>query len=408
MNAREYHEYQPHLIGIIRESLAKLSEQYDIVVIEGAGSPAEINLRPFDIVNMAVARMASAPVMIVGDISLGGVFAWLVGTLELLEEEERSLVKGFVINKFRGDISLLRDGIAFLEAKTGKKVLGVLPFVSDLGVPEEDGIPESKWKQSRPSDNKRLLIQIVLLPHISNSTDFEPLEREPDVDLGYLSRPPRLEERFPDLLILPGSKSTMADLTFVRSSGLADYIYRCHEAGVPILGICGGYQMLGQKLLDPMAVESQTSSMKGLGLLHVETTFEPEKTTAQVRAMSLVHAEEIVAYEIHMGRTTSVSPCPVFQVVERSGEPVCEFDGSVSENGSVWGTYLHGIFEPPAFSRKMLNEMRGRRGWPPLPLASYHAVQDRLVSLATLVREHLDLPALQRMLSIGTSWQEQR
>jgi adenosylcobyric acid synthase len=401
MNVREYHKYQPHLIGVIRDSLAKLSERYDIVVIEGAGSPAEINLRPFDIVNMKVAQMAQAPVLIVGDISLGGVFAWLVGTLELLEEKERSLVKGLLINKFRGDVSLLQDGISFLETRTGKKVLGVLPFVPDLRVPEEDGISESKWRQPSPLGNNKLVIQVLLLPHISNSTDFEPLEKEPDVDLHYLSRPPRLEEGFPDLLILPGSKSTMADLAFVRSSGLVDYVCRCHEAGVRIIGVCGGYQMLGQKLLDPLGVESVTSSTEGLGLLDVETTFESEKTTEQVRAISLNHDEEVVAYEIHMGRTACVGTCrPVFRVIERSGKPACESDGSVSEDGSVLGTYLHGMFDAPIFRRRILNELRGRRGWLPFHRASSDDALKTFDSLLTLIRGHVDLPTLQQILSV--------
>ncbi len=403
MNSREYHAVQPRLIGVIRESLATLSEQHDIIIIEGAGSPAEINLRPFDIVNMRVAQMACAPVLLVGDISLGGVFASLVGTLELLQEDERALVKGFLINKFRGDVSLLQDGLEFLEAKTGKKVLGVLPFVPDLGVPEEDSLAESKWWQPKPTDTHKLLIQVILFPHISNSTDFEPLEREPDVELRYLRRAPRLDERPPDLLILPGSKATMADLAFVRSSGLADYIHRWHGVGVPILGICGGYQMLGQKLFDPLAVESRTDSMEGLGLLDVQTTFEPEKTTQQVRALSLDHEEALTGYEIHMGRTTSVGSCrPLFQVIERSGKPVREFDGSQSENGRVRGTYLHGAFDTPSFRRRLLNEMRTRRGWQPLALTPCTAASNLFASLVDLVRQHVDLPGLQKILGLGT------
>jgi len=403
MNAREYHEHQPRLISIIRDSLATLSAQHDIVVIEGAGSPAEINLRPFDIVNMRVAQMASAPVLIVGDISLGGVFASLVGTLELLQDDERELVKGFLINKFRGDVSLLQDGLTFLTAKTGKKVLGVLPFVPDLGVPEEDSIADSKWSRPRLSDDNKLLIQVLLLPHISNSTDFEPLERESDVELHYLRHPPRPDERSPGLLVLPGSKSTIADLAFLRSSGLADYIVRCHDAAVPILGICGGYQMLGEKLFDPLGVESRTTSMEGLGLLDVQTTFEPEKTTQQERAISLDHEEAVVGYEIHMGRTTPLGPWrPLFRVIERLGKPVREFDGSRSENGSVLGTYLHGVFDASRFRRRLLNEMRGRRGWPPLPPNNCTETSKPLASLVNLVRQHVDLPELLGILGIGT------
>src|SRR5437899_1777885 len=211
MKPREYHQFQPQLIGIIRDSLEKLARQYDILVIEGAGSSAEINLRPFDIANMAVAKMAAAPVVLVGDINLGGVFASLVGTLELLTGEERSFVKALLINKFRGDVSLLNGGVDFLQARTGKKLLGVLPFVGDLQVAEEDSIPEGKWKSPWANDPEKLKIHVIHYPHISNFTDFDMLENEPDVALRFLTRAPD-SEPFPDALILPGSKSTISDL----------------------------------------------------------------------------------------------------------------------------------------------------------------------------------------------------
>ena len=399
MNAREYHAYQPKLLDLIQSSLKKLSEQHDIVVIEGAGSPAEVNLRPFDIVNMTVARMAMAPVILVGDINPGGVFAWLVGTLELLEPEERSLVKGFLINKFRGDISLLRDGIDFLEKKTGKKVLGVLPFVPDLAVPEEDGIRESRLQNPRSLDSPRLAIQVILSPRISNSTDFESFETEPDVDLQYLMRPPEKGAALPDLLILPGSKSTMADLAYLKEIGLAEYVLGCRAAGVPIVGICGGYQMLGREVRDPACVESTKPFMEGLGLLDVVTTFEPVKTTAQVRAVHLEFQAPIRAYEIHMGRTVRESSCrPVFKVTERSREPVEDLDGASSEDGSVWGTYLHGLFDAPLFRRRILNRLRQRRGWKRLDPASLRCAPDQADSLATLIREHVDLHLLHQIL----------
>jgi adenosylcobyric acid synthase len=402
MSAREYHDHQPGLVDIIRDSLAKLSAQSDIIVIEGAGSPAEINLRTFDIVNMRVAQMASAPVLLVGDINLGGVFASLLGTLELLKEDERALVKAFLINKFRGDVSLLQDGLAFLEARTGKKVLGVLPFLPDLGAPEEDTIAESKQGRPGTSDNEKLLVQVLHLPRISNSTDFEPLETEPDVELRYLRRPPQCGERFPDLLILPGSKSTVADLTHIRSCGLADYIYRCHEAGISILGICGGYQMLGQQLADPLGVESPIASIEGLGLLNVHTTFEPDKITHPVRATCLDNDEEVVAYEIHMGRTTCVGPHrPVFRVTERLGKPARDVDGVSSENGQVWGTYLHGLFDTPGFRRRTLNRLRERRGWQALEASTCSRQEKTLGLLELLVREHVNLPLLQRILAEG-------
>lgn len=400
MSAREYHEHQPHLLGVIRESFQRLLQQHDVVVIEGAGSPAEINLRPFDIVNMATARMASAPVILVGDINLGGVFAWLVGTLELLTDDERSRVKAFIINKFRGDLSLLYNGLEFLENKTGKKVLGVLPWVKDLAVAEEDGLPDSKWKGPWVKDPAKLQIQVILLPHISNSTDFESLEREPDVGLRYLVEAPQPGEPLPDLLIIPGSKSTMADLAYLRSSGLADHVRHCHTSGVSVVGICGGFQMLGRQLLDPLGVETSTPSMEGLGLLETTTTFEAEKTTVQVRAQSLDLEEEVVGYEIHMGQTQGAGPLrPRFRITCESGKAVDRFDGAMSADGSVWGTYLHGAFDAPAFRRRILNDLRKRRNWAPLAPGSTSGPGNSLDSLGTLIREHLDLALLERILN---------
>lgn len=400
MNPREYHAHQPHLIDVIRASLEKLSRENDIVIIEGAGSPAEINLRPFDIVNMAVAKMASAPVVLVGDINLGGVFAWLVGTLDLLTSEERSLVKGLLINKFRGDISLLESGLRFLEERTGKKVLGVLPFLHNLAVSEEDDIPEFKMRPRTSDSREMLTVQVIRLPHISNSTDFDALETEPDIALRYLAHVPRPEEALPDLLLLPGSKSTMADLAYLRSSGLAEYIHRCHEAGAKIIGLCGGYQMLGKMLLDPDRVESTSPSMEGLGLLDTTTTFEAEKTTVRIRAESLPGGEEITAYEIHMGRTEPADSLqPLFRIVENGGKPANRLEGTVSEDGSVWGTYLHGVFDAPAFRRQMLNSLRQRKGWAPVPVTSCNSTENALNRLAQLVRDHVDLASLDRILN---------
>ena len=350
---------------------------------------------------MATARMASAPVVLVGDINLGGVFAWLVGTLELLTVEERALVKAFLINKFRGDISLLYEGLEFLENKTGKKVLGVLPWVKDLAVAEEDGLPDSKWKGPWVQDPTKLQIQVVLLPHISNSTDFESLELEPDVGLRYLAEAPQSGGSIPDLLIIPGSKSTMADLAYLRSSGLADYIRHCHASGASVVGICGGYQMLGRELLDPMGVESSTPSMEGLALLETTTTFEPKKTTKQVRALSLDGEEEVVGYEIHMGQTQCAQPIrPLVQDNQRRrGNSTDRFDGAVSADGSVWGTYLHGVFDAPVFRRRILNDLRSRRGWEPLAPNSSEPAAKGLDYLATLIREHVDLALLEQILN---------
>lgn len=396
MNAREYHQYQQQLIGVIQKSLEQLSEQYDIVVIEGAGSPAEINLRKFDIVNMAVAKMGKTPVLLVADINLGGMFAWLVGTLELLEAEERSLVKAFIVNKFRGDLSLLEDGLKWLETKTGKKVLGVLPFVLDLAIEEEDAIPDAKWKTSRPFDPAKINIEVILLPHISNVTDFDSLEREPDVVVHYLARVPLPAQPGPDLLIVPGSKTTIADLGYVRSAGFAEYMRRLHADGVPIAGICGGYQMLGKQLLDPAGAESNQQSAEGLGLLDVQTTFEPDKRTERIRGRSLKYDAEIYGYEIHMGQTEKArSLKPMFELLDKSGQSIGRSDGAQSEGGRVWGTYIHGVFDAPIFRRRYLNALRQRRGWEPLPLGNDVPHATVFGALSGLVRDHLDVGLLQ-------------
>jgi adenosylcobyric acid synthase len=399
MTPGEYHAFQPRLIGIIRDSLQKLERECDVLVIEGAGSPAEINLRPFDIANMAVARMAAAPVVLVGDINLGGVFASLVGTLELLTDEERSFVKALLINKFRGDISLLNGGVDFLQTRTGKQLLGVLPFIDDLHVAEEDSIPEGKWKSPRQNEPERLKIYVIHYPHISNSTDFDALENEPDVMLRFLRCVPD-SETLPDALILPGSKSTISDLAYLRSSGLDRYIEQCHQARLPITGICGGYQMLGTELLDLDGVESAVSTAEGLGLLQMTTRFEKEKKTVRVRALNIETGHELTGYEIHMGQTNGPTAArPVFRILEEMGEPVERFDGARSEDGLIWGTYLHGAFDTPVFRRDFLNGLRKRRGWLPLDPAKSQPLAETSNLLAAWIRKHVDLAALDRILS---------
>ena len=399
MAPREYHAFQPHLLKVIRESLEKLSRRYDVLVIEGAGSPAEINLRPFDIANMAVAKMAAAPVVLVGDINLGGVFASLVGTMELLAPKERSYVKALLINKFRGDLSLLSGGLEVLERKTGKKILGVLPFIDHLHAPEEDLIPEWKWQSRRTETEGQLTIQVIHYPHISNSTDFDSLEKEPDVSLQFLTSVPD-GEALPDALILPGSKSTMSDLAFMRSSGFGRYIERCHRARVSIAGICGGYQMLGRELLDPQCIESETTSTAGLGLLDLTTSFERDKKTVQVRARNIENQQEIAGYEIHTGRTIGPGTArPVFQIVEEMGSRMERFDGAQSEDGFVWGTYIHGLFDATLFRRNFLNTLRKRRGWPPVDSAGDSSITHTSDLLATCIRKHVDLGALDQILN---------
>jgi adenosylcobyric acid synthase len=304
-----------------------------------------------------------------------------------------------LINKFRGDVSQLDQGLDFLKARTGKKLLGVLPFVDDLQVAEEDSIPEWKWKPSRAAEPDKLKIQVVHYPHISNSTDFDSLEREPDVSLRFLTHLPD-SEPFPDALILPGSKSTMSDLAYIRSSGFERYIVRCHEARVLIVGICGGYQILGKELLDPEGVESVIPRAEGLGLLQLQTWFEREKKTVRVRALHIENRRELAGYEIHMGRTNGPSATrPVFQILEEMGSPTERFDGARSEDGLVWGTYLHGVFDTLSFRRDFLNALRQRRGWPPREPRENASLDESPDSLAALIRKHVDLVTLDQILN---------
>ena len=291
MTVEKYVAFKPKALEAALESLDRLVSQYDIVVLEGAGSPAEVNLKSHDIVNMRMAEAAGAPVILVGDIDRGGVFAWLLGTLELMEKTERKRVRGLVINKFRGRRSLLEPGLDMLEDKTGVPVLGVVPYLQDLKVDQEDslGIPAATSSNS-PLD---IRIQVIRLPHLSNFTDFDPLGAEPDVSLGYVQNPEEINR--PDLLILPGTKNTLADLSFLWERGFVPSIHHCLQRGGMVLGICGGFQMLGRKVLDSLGVESSLAKIEGLGLLEAVTTFSPEKVTTQVKAIHLgfVYAEVV-------------------------------------------------------------------------------------------------------------------
>jgi adenosylcobyric acid synthase len=365
LRAVDYYGRKSQLWSIVTDSLERLSRRYDVIVIEGAGSPAEINLRDSDIVNMRVALEAKAPVLLVGDIDRGGVFASLVGTLELLSKEERDIVKAFVINKFRGDISLLKPGLDFLENRTGIPVAGVVPYYNDIQIAEEDSVALERRRDASAADNK-IDIAVIRLPHVSNFDDFDALENEADVSLRYASKKASLGN--PDLIIIPGTKTTVEDLEYLRSSGLAKAIIDQAKARTPVIGICGGYQMLGQRIFDPQKIESERESVRGLGLLPLVTVFEQEKSTFQVSGK--VHAgrgllencqgQTISGYEIHMGRSQGESD-PVFQITSRSGSAVQIADGSLSEDGQVFGTYIHGVFDNEGFRRGLLAKLAQRR-----------------------------------------------
>jgi adenosylcobyric acid synthase len=410
--AQKYHtEYAPGALDIIEGALERLRTENDLIVIEGAGSPAEVNLQEHEIVNMRIARMAGAPVLLVADIDKGGALASLVGTLELVSPEDRDRIVGFIINKFRGDLNLFRPAVDFLEKKTGKPVFGVVPYFQGFRIQEEDTIPEDRSRAEQVEEQGVVEIAIVHLPHISNFTDFDPLEDEPDVRLRYVDRVSRLG--YPDLIVLPGSKNTIEDLAFLNRSGLAGQLLERHRAGTPVIGICGGFQMLGRELNDPLHTESEIPQIKGLGLLDTTTTFAPDKVTTQVEAevagsglfLCEAPSSRITGYEIHMGRTEQAPDLrPAFTILLRSGEKVFFPDGAVSRDGLVLGTYIHGIFDSDGFRRHIVNTLRRKKGLEPLATAgTTPALEQRnkdFDKLAALVRSSLDLERIYQLLGL--------
>ncbi|WP_437958457.1 cobyric acid synthase [Sorangium sp. So ce119] len=409
LHARDYFAYRGELKDIIARSLGRLREAHDVVVIEGAGSPAEINLKDRDIVNMHVARVADAPVLLAGDIDRGGVFAALVGTMTLLDPDERARVAAFVINKFRGDIKLLEPGLEMLTARTGVPVLGVVPYVKQLRIADEDSVALENRRRRGPAGPGELDIAVVRLPRISNYDDVEPLEHERGVAVRFIERSDEIGGA--DLVVLPGTKSTMADLAWLRASGLAEAVAARARQGGWTLGICGGCQMLGGAIEDPEGVESAEPSARGLGLLDVWTRFERTKTTAQVRARiagdSFLGAAgageaELTGYEIHMGQVERANGArAAFAIASRSGRAEAALDGAVSADGVVVGTMIHGIFENDGLRRALLAALRARRGLaapagePAIP--SRHDEYDRL---ATAVEASLDRALLDRIVGL--------
>ncbi len=399
-NARDYFGNKEEHMNAVREAYDHLQQRYDLIVIEGAGSPAEINLRDRDIVNMATARMANAPVLLVGDIDRGGVFAWMKGTYDLLTEEEQGFVAGFIINKFRGDLDLLEPGIRQFEGMVPKPVLGVVPFQRELFVDEEDAIPVARntHKNHGPAT---LHIDILRLPRISNFTDFTPLFEDPDVSAHYVWHPSQIQN--PDLIIIPGSKNTLADCEFIRQQSLDRTLVECNLQGTRILGICGGYQMLGRVMKDPRQVESGLGEIPGLGFLDMSTTLNKEKLTRQITVTArpgIVSTETVpvTGYEIHMGTTDFTHPYPAL-FSNGSGEPVPQL-GVSDETGSVMGTYLHGMFDNDQFRKNFLDQLRIRLGRP-LPNIEFNFSslrEDQFDRLAGLVEDHLDTEAILRIL----------
>ena len=404
MAAMEYLQWKEKLLPVIDEAFKLLSRQHDVVIIEGAGSPAEINLRDKDLVNMGLACRLKAPVLLVGDIDRGGVFASLYGTVALLQPAERELLKGVIINKFRGDRKVLEPGLRQLEDLINIPVLGVVPYMR-LNLDDEDSVTERFTVSPRP---RPLKVQVVLLPRISNFTDFNPLELFDDLSLTYVRAPEDLDS--PDLLILPGSKNTIEDLLHLRRAGWEEALNEYVNRGGLLMGICGGFQMLGRRIRDPHQVESSLPEVPGLGLLEIETTMEEEKSTRQVEAfwryrdegyfITMGEDEPLSGYEIHMGRTDYCSTRhPVY--VQTTGQ----WEGAVDREGRVFGTYLHGIFDNFSWTEKLLNALRRRRKLPEkkssLPQTYRDYKEQEYDTLAAVVRENLDMDQIYRIIRQG-------
>lgn len=408
LSAMRYHgEYQRKTWPIVQECLQKLIKENEILIIEGAGSPAEVNLKQNDIVNMRVAMEIKAPVLLVADIDRGGALASVVGTLELIEPEERALVKGIILNKFRGDIKLLQPALDFLAQKTGIPVLGVIPYYTDFSIPEEDSVVLEKEKTAGPTADPSQMLDIVVirLPFISNFTDFDALRDEPDVQLRYVKKAEDLGN--PDLVILPGSKNTLADLGFLHESGLAVKLKQRWLDSGPIIGICGGYQMMGRLVRDPYHTESNLEEIPGLDILPMETEFHPEKHTVQSQGIIIgnnlflkrCQGQQVVGYEIHMGR--SFADKGTNALFNLSANDSNYTDGL--QAGSAMGTYLHGIFDNDHLRQSLLEwlwELKGKER--PVDNTTSQAALREIAfnQLADLVHRNLDLPALRVIMGL--------
>ena len=388
MDAKNYHEYKSIARNAVVESHNNLTSRYEKIIVEGAGSPAEINLRENDIANMGFAESVDCPVILIADIDRGGVFAHLVGTLELLSETERNRIKGFVINRFRGDISLLQSGLDWLEQYTGKPVLGVLPYLRGLHLEAEDALPQNQQVNfSSTTGNIRIIVPV--LPRISNHTDFDPLRLHPQVDLQFIA----LDEDIPaaDLIILPGSKSVRDDLSFLRDKGWVTAIERHLRYGGKLMGICGGFQMLGKWIHDPHGIEGEPGSVAGLGLFDMETTLQAEKQLRNVHGKLCINNADVSGYEIHAGVTSGAAlNKPALHLEQNT-------DGAISEDNSIFATYLHGLFESPEACTALL-EWAGLKA---TQFHDYHALREADINrVADMVEQHLDTDRLLSLLNL--------
>ncbi|MCX7708622.1 MAG: cobyric acid synthase [Clostridia bacterium] len=406
MSAVEYHNFKPQLAEMVKEVYEGLANKNEIIVIEGAGSPAEINLRENDIVNMGMAELADAPVILVGDIDKGGVFASLAGTMLLLTEAEKARVKGVVINKFRGDTEILKPGLKMLEDIIKVPVLGVLPYTK-LNIEDEDSLAE-RFSSKGTKEEGKIDVAVVKLPHISNFTDFNALENIQDVQVRYVSDAKAVGQ--PDLIILPGSKNTIEDLLFVRKTGIEAEIMKLHREGTMIFGVCGGYQMLGNEICDPHHTESSLGSIQGIGLLNTKTVFRPHKVTTQVAAkicddsglMQGLKNTILNGYEIHMGETEFGEGCIPYLVIQSVlGNKRQSIDGVRNKKADVFGSYIHGIFDNMEFTAGLMNNLRRKKGLEE-KTESYQSFKEfkeaQYDQLAEMLRSHLDMQKIYEIL----------
>lgn len=401
MDAVDYFSFKKQLKGKISNIYWELAGKSDVVVIEGAGSPAEINLKQEDFVNMGMAKIAKAPVILVGDIDRGGVFASLAGTMLLLDEDERKLVKGVIINKFRGSLEILEPGLRMLEDIIKVPVLGVVPYYNHY-LEDEDSVAD--WLKHVKTDKEELEIAVVSLPYMSNFTDFNALRLFDGVKLRFV----RLNEDLgnPDAVLIPGTKSTIKDMEALRQSGMAEQILSCHKNGGTVFGICGGYQILGKTIRDPYKSESQLESIEGLGLLNSETVFAQAKTTTLTEGVDNVFGCKIKGYEIHMGQTTAgQNEKALVAINHRDGKEQQAIDGAFDEGRTVFGTYLHGIFDSKDFSASFINMLRQRKGleYKTYDVPDYWEFKEQEYDkLAEVVRNSLDMKRIYQILEEGT------
>lgn len=395
MDVYSYIQYKRRAFEAVKQAYASLASEFDAMVMEGAGSPGEVNLKHHDIVNMTMAIHAEAPVLLVGDIDRGGVFASFVGTLEVLSERERAVVAGFIINRFRGRRELLDDAVDYTWRHTGLPTFGVIPNIPDLGLPEEDSVSfKALGQDSAPSGAEQVDVVLIDLPHISNFTDFDPLKIEPDVCLRVVRKAGQLGT--PDAVIIPGSKNVIFDLAYLREKGLAAGINDLAKRGkTSIIGLCGGFQMLGTGIADPGGIESEGVAQQGLSLLAVRTVLRKEKTLKSVVARHVATGLPLKGYEIHHGETTGEGLSPA--VVREDGETI----GFASKDGRVFGTYLHGLFDNDAFRRHFINDLRKRRGLAALKeTQTVFDVEPALNRLADIVRANLDVERIYRKMGL--------